>query len=512
MSSKSISWDAENDMSGYTSDKRWTYGNSNWASQLDAIPPYAKITNVNVHLRYRSSVSADWDFGIVPEGTSSGGTRIAHGTSGSASKETDVNITKYVITEGENSGQVDGDILFRGYGIYCKYQLGHITVTWDYDTPVFVVTLSQTGEGTVSGAGTYDVGTNATITAIPANGYYFVKWSDGDTQSSRTITISNGNQKAYSTSLNYTAIFEKVKYTLTVTAGTGGTVTGSGTYEYGTSVTIKATPSSGYRFVKWSDGNTSAARTITVTGNATYTAEFATASAYVTYDSIFSLLSWRKYGITGSNATVSNISSTGFTLTSNAGIAEGTATSHYFPIEAGKSYKIDIDITGDNWDVYIFFCDESGSWIDFSDSKNRFSSNGGGVSSRVFTAPSGSVKAQIRVDANNASNTVSYSNFRIYPADCEYMSNSVAASERTDIGSWSMPTPTRSGYTFVGWNSKPDGSGETYSSSSVFPLEDMSLYSQWKLGEIYVGIAQPQIYIGTQLVKSVYMGTTKKLG
>lgn len=63
-------------------------------------------------------------------------------------------------------------------------------------------------------------------------------------------------------------------YTLTVTAGTGGTVTGSGTYVYGTKVTLTAKPNTDYRFVKWNDGNTSVTREVTVTGNATYTATF----------------------------------------------------------------------------------------------------------------------------------------------------------------------------------------------------------------------------------------------
>lgn len=63
-------------------------------------------------------------------------------------------------------------------------------------------------------------------------------------------------------------------YTLTVNAGTGGTVSGGGTYNYGTKVTIKATASTNYRFVKWNDGNTNASREVTVTGAATYTATF----------------------------------------------------------------------------------------------------------------------------------------------------------------------------------------------------------------------------------------------
>lgn len=63
-------------------------------------------------------------------------------------------------------------------------------------------------------------------------------------------------------------------YTLTVTSNAGGTVSGGGTYESGKAVTIKATPNSGYRFLRWSDGNTNATRTVTVTANATYTAVF----------------------------------------------------------------------------------------------------------------------------------------------------------------------------------------------------------------------------------------------
>ncbi len=63
-------------------------------------------------------------------------------------------------------------------------------------------------------------------------------------------------------------------YTITVKTSGGGTATGGGNYESGATATLKATPNSGYRFVKWSDGNTSATRTITVTKDVTYTAIF----------------------------------------------------------------------------------------------------------------------------------------------------------------------------------------------------------------------------------------------
>ena len=72
-------------------------------------------------------------------------------------------------------------------------------------------------------------------------------------------------------------------YTLTVNATEGGTVTGGGTYESGKTATLTATAKDGYTFVSWNDGNGDETRTVTVTGNATYTATFAkieTSKAY----------------------------------------------------------------------------------------------------------------------------------------------------------------------------------------------------------------------------------------
>ena len=53
-----------------------------------------------------------------------------------------------------------------------------------------------------------------------------------------------------------------------------GSVSEGGEYAYGTEITLTATANSGYRFTQWSDGNTDNPRTITVTENKTYTAEF----------------------------------------------------------------------------------------------------------------------------------------------------------------------------------------------------------------------------------------------
>ena len=66
-----------------------------------------------------------------------------------------------------------------------------------------------------------------------------------------------------------------VKYTITLSAGEGGTVsTTGGDYESGQTVSVTATPQGEYLFKDWSDGNTNATRTITISSNTTLTANF----------------------------------------------------------------------------------------------------------------------------------------------------------------------------------------------------------------------------------------------
>lgn len=45
--------------------------------------------------------------------------------------------------------------------------------------------------GSVTGAGEYNEGAVATITATPAEGYEFVRWSDNDTNAMRAVTVND---------------------------------------------------------------------------------------------------------------------------------------------------------------------------------------------------------------------------------------------------------------------------------------------------------------------------------
>ena len=144
------------------------------------------------------------------------------------------------------------------------------TATFVVATYTITAASNNTNYGTVTGGGTYNHGASATLTATPKTGYHFVQWNDGVTTASRTITNITANA-------TYTATFAINTYTLTVTSNNTnyGTVTGGGTYNHGATANLKATPKTGYHFVKWNDNNTNASRSVTVTAAATYTATFA---------------------------------------------------------------------------------------------------------------------------------------------------------------------------------------------------------------------------------------------
>ena len=71
------------------------------------------------------------------------------------------------------------------------------------------------------------------------------------------------------------------QYTISVTSANTdqGTVSGGGTYSEGSRVDISATPKAGYQFDKWNDGNTSATRTVSVSKDESFVAQFKAADS-----------------------------------------------------------------------------------------------------------------------------------------------------------------------------------------------------------------------------------------
>ena len=142
------------------------------------------------------------------------------------------------------------------------YVTDNIEITAEFTPILYNLTLSAEN-GSVSGAGSYSYGTEVILTATPNDGYSFAKWSDGNTENPRTITITQD------ISLSAEFIANTHNVTLLSENGTGN---GAGTYTHGTNATISVIPNEGYHFTQWSDGNTDNPRTIIITQDTTLTA------------------------------------------------------------------------------------------------------------------------------------------------------------------------------------------------------------------------------------------------
>ena len=146
------------------------------------------------------------------------------------------------------------------------------------------VTAGDGGTATIGGKSstTVDAGSSVTLTATPYDGYIFDGWYSGGS----FVSLQAEYTFIPTASGTYNALFEEeagtpVTYEITATANPieGGTVTGGGTYNEGATVTLTATPNSGYTFVNWTNGGkevtTQADCTINnVTADADYVANF----------------------------------------------------------------------------------------------------------------------------------------------------------------------------------------------------------------------------------------------
>ena len=139
------------------------------------------------------------------------------------------------------------------------------------NTYTVTVLSNDSTMGTVGGSGTFEAGTVTTITATALGGCRFVQWNDGNTSAIRTIVVT--------ADVVYTAYFaqeETPTFTITVMSANNdmGIASGGGTYPQGTVITIMAEAFPGYQFDRWHDGITDNPRTVIVTSDATYVANF----------------------------------------------------------------------------------------------------------------------------------------------------------------------------------------------------------------------------------------------
>ena len=148
-----------------------------------------------------------------------------------------------------------------------------------YIPRTYIVTVSAdpNGGGAVSGGGDYLEGTNVIVIANPTEGYKLIGWYYGSTLVSDSTTYAF----TIDSNVNLTARFEEIEYydvTLAQDPSVGATLTGAGTYESGTRVTVIASVVNGYNFLGWSFNgsiiSTSMSYTFTLGSDITLTAMY----------------------------------------------------------------------------------------------------------------------------------------------------------------------------------------------------------------------------------------------
>ena len=270
-------------------DYSWVDDNSNTATQAysyklsevsaNGTESDLSLPHKTIHLQISQGQGSTWNLSWTPYvGFNYSGYRIFRGTTASSMS---------LLTELSSSATTYSDNNAPSGNVYYQIEVVASTsaksiaassrsnIATSVQNQQFTVTVlsDDSSMGTVTGGGTFALGATTTISATPLSGYTFTQWSDGSTQPQRTITVMGD--------ATYTAYFttggsQPQQYLITVNSidETMGTVTGGGLFDEGTVTTIMATAKPGYQFVQWQDGNTQRIRTITVTGDATYTAYF----------------------------------------------------------------------------------------------------------------------------------------------------------------------------------------------------------------------------------------------
>jgi hypothetical protein len=142
---------------------------------------------------------------------------------------------------------------------------------------IYTVATSSnpTAGGSTTGSGTYDTGTSVTVNAEPASGFRFVNWTENGTVVSLNSSYTFAENSNHTLVANFIHIFT---VTTSPNPAAGGTTTGNGTYDSGSSVTVGATPLAGYRFVNWTEGgnpvSASSNYTFAISANRTLSANF----------------------------------------------------------------------------------------------------------------------------------------------------------------------------------------------------------------------------------------------
>jgi uncharacterized repeat protein (TIGR02543 family) len=229
---------------------------------------------------------------------------------------------------------------------------------WTFTTIPQVISSSlPIAGGTTTGTGTFNQGSSVTLTAIPNAGYSFLNWTENgtivSTSSSYQLTMAGNKALVANFTLNLVV-------TLSSSPSVGGTTTGAGSFTPGSSVTLTATPNTGYTFVNWTEG------TSIVSTNAIYTSPLNASRSLVAnfVTSGFSLNVIAVNGTAVKNPVLASYNSgalvqitatpsTGYTFTGWSGDATGSLNPLSVTMNANKNITANFALTGSGFSLNV---------------------------------------------------------------------------------------------------------------------------------------------------------------
>ncbi|NLW31328.1 MAG: hypothetical protein GXY77_07725 [Fibrobacter sp.] len=202
------------------------------------------------------------------------------------------------------------------------------------------VSVAQ-GQGTVEpSSGSFENGTDVTITATGSSGYFFDHWEGDLSGNTNPITVNMTSDK------NITAYFvqdTRTYYTITGQATPGGSITqnpqGSQLVE-GTMVTFSAVPNDGWTFSEWSGDYTGKDSSFTVSpliSDITVNAAFMPVDLF-TYEAEYAML----------NKSVKETKNAGFSGEAYVNFDNETGSSAEIPVYVNDAGERDVSLTFSN--------------------------------------------------------------------------------------------------------------------------------------------------------------------
>lgn len=314
---------------------------------------------------------------------------------------------------------------------------------------------------------------------------------------------------------------EKPKYTVTVSAGTGGTISSTGgSYYTGTTFSVTATPYVGYKFKGWANSSGVVATTanpysFTVSGSTTFNAVFEPILYYVTYNANGGSGAMDGASVYfGNNYTLSNNGFTAPEVTVTFDFDDGVSANK---VETkSKTFRGWEDwgditantgrvLTADKFDAPYYVRHPNHPDLLQILGYNKFS-----LASHYVNDGEREGRPCISTDGTRGY----YDAGTVVNSLCTTQSAVCRLYAQWDGCTFTFPSvPERDGYEFLYW--KWVGTNNNYSVTELKINADATFIAVWKQTKkfgAYAGDKQATVYVGDKPVKEIYVGSTKVYG